>query len=121
MYESGAPSTGTVAMNFSAVDNAGGTLVSHSAAIAEALRALDTALGPVRETWYQSGSQSGMDAQTAEVNLRRLLGEMTQIINNLGALLSRSAGEAAALDGALGRRFQENSSMQAMNTSGLPS
>ena len=122
MYESGAPSTGTVAMNFSAVDNAGGALVTYSGAIGEALRGLDTALGPVRETWYNSGSQSGMDAQTAETNLRRLLGEMTQIINNLGALLSRSAAEGAALDGALGRRFQENTSMQSMNTgASLPS
>jgi hypothetical protein len=52
----------------------------------------------------------------AEVNLRKLLGEMAQIINHLGSLLSRSAGEVAALDGALGQRFQENTSMQAMNT-----
>jgi predicted trehalose synthase len=116
MYESGSPSTGTVAMNFSAVDNAGGALVTHAGAIGQALQGLDTALGPVRETWYASGSQSGMDAQTAEMNLRKLLGEMAQIINNLGSLLSRSAGEAAALDGALGQRFQENTSMQAMNT-----
>lgn len=112
MYETGAPSTGTVAMNFSAVDNAGGALVKYSGAIAESLRALDTALGPVRETWYNSGSQSGFDAQTAETNLRRLMGEMTQIINNLGALLSRSAAEGAALDGALGRRFQEHAGTQ---------
>jgi hypothetical protein len=113
MFESGAPSTGTVAMNFGAVDNAGGTLVTQSSAIAQALQSLDTALGPVRESWYASGSQSGADAQVAEVNLRKLLGEMAQIINNLGALLSRSAGEAAALDGALGQRFQENTSMSA--------
>jgi hypothetical protein len=39
---------------------------------------------------------------------------MTQIINNLGALLSRSAAEGAALDGALGRRFSEHASTQSI-------
>ncbi|MDA3642840.1 hypothetical protein LZ318_38040 [Saccharopolyspora indica] len=101
----GGPSSDTVAMNFGAVDNAGSTLVRYSGSISTALGELDTALGPVRETWYQSGSQSGADARTAEANLRSALGEMTQIINNLGSLLSRSAMDGAALDNSLAAKF----------------
>ncbi|MEV0051350.1 hypothetical protein AB0H34_12725 [Saccharopolyspora shandongensis] len=107
MIYAGGPSSDTVAMNFGAVDNAGGALVRYSGAIGNALGELDTALGPVRETWYQSGSQSGSDARIAEANLRGALGEMTQIINNLGSLLSRSAMDGAALDSALAGKFQQ--------------
>ncbi|HEU5475323.1 MAG TPA: hypothetical protein VFV67_32170 [Actinophytocola sp.] len=106
MYESGAPSAGTVAMSFGAVSGAGATLVTQSGAINGALESLDKALNPVRMTWYESGSSSGQEAQIAEVNLRKLLNDMTLIINNLGRLLDGTATEGAALDGALGQRFQ---------------
>jgi hypothetical protein len=52
------PMIWSVAMKFSAVDNAGGALVTHASAIGQALQSLDTALGSVWETWYASGIQS---------------------------------------------------------------
>lgn len=110
MYAQGAASAGTVAMNYSAVDSAGSTLVKYSGAIGVSLSDLDTALGPVRETWYRSGSQSGVDAQQAETKLRGLMNEMTQIIHNLGGLLSQSAMDGAALDGHLASKFQQHGS-----------
>lgn len=106
MYAQGAASAGTVAMNYGAVDNAGGTLVKYSGAIGVSLSDLNSALSPVRDTWYASGSQSGIDAQAAETKLRGLLNEMTQIIHNLGGLLSQSAMDGAALDGHLASKFQ---------------
>jgi uncharacterized protein YukE len=106
MYAQGAASSGTVAMNYGAVDTAGNTLVKYSGAIGVSLSDLDSALAPVRETWYNSGSQSGMDAQVAETKLRGLLAEMNQIIHNLGGLLSQSAMDGAALDGHLATKFQ---------------
>jgi uncharacterized protein YukE len=108
MYTEGAASSGTVAMNYGAVDSAGGSLVKYAGAINVALSDLDTALSPVRETWYRSGAQSGMDAQTAETKLRGLLAEMTQIVHNLGGLLSQSAADGAALDGHLASKFQQH-------------
>jgi uncharacterized protein YukE len=102
---SGAPSTGTVAMNFGAVSEAGGKLVTYSGALTQLLESLNVALNPVRDTWYVSGSSSGAQAQAAEENLRRTLLEMTQIIQNLGKLLGNSAMDASALDSALGNRF----------------
>lgn len=108
MSAQGAASSGTVAMNYAAVDNAGSTLVKYAAAINGALSDLNTALGPVRKTWYASGSQSGNDAQIAETKLRGLLGDMAQIIHNLGGLLSQSAADGAALDGHLATNFQQH-------------
>jgi uncharacterized protein YukE len=117
MFAQGAASSGTVAMNYGAVDNAGGTLVKYSGAINVAMSDLNTALGPVRESWYASGSQSGMDAQQAETKLRQLLNEMNQIIHNLGGLLSQSAQDGAALDTHLAGKFQQHGSTPA--SSGL--
>ncbi|MCP2170155.1 WXG100 family type VII secretion target [Goodfellowiella coeruleoviolacea] len=99
------PSAGTVAMNYAAVTTAGQSLVKYSGEISQSVSDLDTALGPVRESWYGSGSASGASAQVAEANLRRLLAEMSQIITNIGNLLSTSATDAAALDQSLTSKF----------------
>jgi uncharacterized protein YukE len=102
----GGLSSGTVAVNFNAVGSAGSQLVTSAGAINGVLGDLDRALAPVRESWYNSGSASGAQAQNAEQNLRAALGEMSAIIQNLGNLLSNSAMEAAQLDSSLGNRFQ---------------
>lgn len=103
--QGGVPSAGTVAMRYEAVNAAGSSMFTYSKAIDEALHALHTALQPVRETWYLSGSASGLEAQQAEEALRATLAEMSQIITNLGGVLQNSAAQAAALDSALGQRM----------------
>ncbi|MBE1485526.1 WXG100 family type VII secretion target [Plantactinospora soyae] len=102
----GGLSSGTVAVNFGAVGAAGDQLVNSAGAISGVLGDLDRALSPVRESWYNSGSSSGAQAQIAEQNLRAALTEMSTIIQNLGGLLKTSAAEAAQLDSSLGNRFQ---------------
>ncbi|HEX6351949.1 hypothetical protein [Actinophytocola sp.] len=102
------PSAGTVTMNYGAVSGAGEKLVQYSGEINNALQALDTALGPVRETWYRSGSQSGVEAQAAESGLRAALVAITEIITRIGTLLGNSAMEAADLDNALSNGFRNS-------------
>jgi uncharacterized protein YukE len=99
-------SAGTVTMNYGAVTGASQKLVQYSGEINNALDGLDKALGPVRETWYASGSQSGVEAQAAESGLRSSLVAMSDIINRIGALLGNSAVEAADLDRSLGNNFR---------------
>jgi uncharacterized protein YukE len=106
----GGVSAGTVTMNYGAVTGASQKIVQYAGEINNALQALDTALGPVRETWYHSGSQSGVDAQAAESSLRSSLVAMADIINRIGALLGNSAIEAADLDRSLGNNFRTPSS-----------
>lgn len=106
MTSAAGPSAGTVTMNYGAVTGAGEKLVQYSGEINSALQALDTALGPVRQTWYQSGSQSGVEAQAAESNLRAALVAITEIISRIGTLLGSSAMEAADLDNALCNGFR---------------
>lgn len=106
MTSAAGPSAGTVTMNYGAVTGAGEKLVQYSGEINSALQALDTALGPVRQTWYQSGSQSGVEAQAAESNLRAALAAITEIIGRIGTLLGSSAMEAADLDNALSNGFR---------------
>src|SRR5262245_40761893 len=101
MTSAAGPSAGTVTMNYGAVSGAGEKLVQYGGEINNALQSLDTALGPVRETWYNSGSQSGVEAQAAESNLRASLVAIAEIIGRIGALLGNSAVEAADLDNAL--------------------
>lgn len=115
MTSAAGPSAGTVTMNYGAVTGAGEKLVQYSGEINNALSALDTALGPVRETWYRSGSQSGVEAQAAESNLRAALVGITEIIGRIGSLLGTSAVEAADLDNALSNGFRNHG--QGMNTS----
>ncbi|MEE6261335.1 hypothetical protein [Plantactinospora sonchi] len=103
--QGGVPSAGTVAMRFEAVNAAGGSMFTYSKAIDEALQALHTALQPVRETWYLSGSASGLEAQMAEEALRGTLAEMSEIIASLGGVLQNAAAQAAVLDRALGQRI----------------
>jgi uncharacterized protein YukE len=99
-------SAGTVTMNYGAVTGASQKLTQYSGEINNALQALDTALGPVRETWYRSGSQSGVEASAAETSLRSSLVAMSDIINRIGSLLGNSAVEAADLDRSLGNNFR---------------
>ncbi|TDV55000.1 hypothetical protein [Actinophytocola oryzae] len=103
-------SAGTVTMNYGAVTGASQKLTQYSGEINNALQSLDTALGPVRETWYRSGSQSGVEAQAAESSLRTSLVGMADIINRIGALLGNSAVEAADLDRSLGNNFRNQGS-----------
>jgi uncharacterized protein YukE len=114
MTAAAGPSAGTVTMNYGAVTGAGEKLVQYSGEINSALQALDTALGPVRETWYRSGSQSGVEAQAAESNLRAALVAITEIIGRIGTLLGNSAVEAADLDNALSNGFRNQG--QSMNS-----
>lgn len=108
MTSAAGPSAGTVTMNYGAVSGAGEKLVQYGGEINSALQALDTALSPVRETWYSSGSQSGVEAQAAETNLRASLVAIAEIIGRIGALLGNSAVEAADLDNALSNGFRNH-------------
>lgn len=110
----GGISADTVTMNYGAVTGASQKLVQYSGEINNALQSLGTALGPVRETWYRSGSQSGADAQAAEGSLRGALVGISEIIGRIGSLLGNSAMEAADLDRALGNGFRNHG--QSMGT-----
>jgi uncharacterized protein YukE len=117
MTMAGGPSSGTVTMNYGAVSGAGEKMVQYGGEITNALQALNTALGPVRETWYNSGSTSGAEAQAAESNLRGALVGIAEIIGRIGQLLGNSAVSAADLDNSLGNGFRNGG--QSMGSSSM--
>lgn len=59
---------------------------------------LHTSLGPIKETWYASGSSAGQSAEQSETRLRAALNEIITIIGQFSGKVNEAHDVQLALE-----------------------
>ncbi|MCK2238641.1 MULTISPECIES: hypothetical protein [unclassified Crossiella] len=87
-----------VSVNFSQLASSSESLSNRANALERHMHELDGSLAYLRNTWYQSGSAAGAQAQQAENDLRAAIGEMVAVIRNFSANTGKAMTDQMAME-----------------------
>jgi uncharacterized protein YukE len=87
-----------ISVNFGALQSSAGSLSAKAAALTSYLEELLRTLQPMKQTWVESGSSAGVQADAAETKLRAATSDIIATINQFSAKVNEAHDLQYALE-----------------------